>query len=136
MGDGKSGISLALVVVIGSALTLLATPYVGLLSDRNTSRFGRRRPFMFVGMIWMVISQVLLGLSNPHKPPDKVVANCSNITLPSNSTGNATMAAWTTTEAPEATFAKFETHGHLGLLTVCYCLATFGYQVNLATRDG
>lgn len=83
---------------------------------------------MLLGMIWMIASQVLLGLANPYKPPDKVVANCSNVTLPSNATFS-TMAALTTTIAPEPTSAPFETHGHLGLLTVCYCLATFGYQV-------
>eukprot|EP00045_Choanoeca_perplexa_P009027 m.85299 g.85299 ORF g.85299 m.85299 type:complete len:535 (+) comp14720_c0_seq1:119-1723(+) len=125
VGDGESGVSLALVVVIGSALTVVATPYVGLLSDRNTSRFGRRRPYMFVGMVWMIASQIFLGLANPHKPPDKVVANCSNVTSPSNGT-ETTMAALTTTMTPESTF---ETHGHLGLLTVCYCFATFGYQL-------
>eukprot|EP00730_Choanoeca_flexa_P018960 TRINITY_DN9248_c0_g1_i1.p1 TRINITY_DN9248_c0_g1~~TRINITY_DN9248_c0_g1_i1.p1 ORF type:complete len:530 (+),score=95.10 TRINITY_DN9248_c0_g1_i1:121-1710(+) len=125
VGDGQSGVSLALVVVIGSALTLLATPYIGLLSDRNTSKFGRRRPFMLAGMVWMVLAQIFLALTNPHKPPEQVVQNCSNVSI-SNSTPDAI-----TPFEPEATLPPntFELHGNLAVLTVVYCLVTFGYQL-------
>ncbi|MGD9147113.1 MAG: MFS transporter [Anaerolineae bacterium] len=39
----------------GLIVALVAQPAMGLLSDRNTSRFGRRRPFIFVGVCLDVI---------------------------------------------------------------------------------
>ncbi len=38
-------------VVIQLVIAMLAQPVFGLLSDRSTSRFGRRRPFIFVGVL-------------------------------------------------------------------------------------
>ncbi len=35
----------------GLIIAMLAQPAMGLLSDRNTSRYGRRRPFIFVGVL-------------------------------------------------------------------------------------
>jgi MFS family permease len=59
----------------GLIIALLAQPAFGLLSDRSTSRFGRRRPYIFVGVLldlaflaamalasnyWMLFASVLL----------------------------------------------------------------------------
>ncbi len=44
-------------------VALLWQALMGMLSDRNTSRFGRRRPFIFVGTLGMVVTVVLTGLS-------------------------------------------------------------------------
>jgi Na+/melibiose symporter-like transporter len=35
----------------GLVVAMLVQPAIGLLSDRSTSRFGRRRPFIFVGVL-------------------------------------------------------------------------------------
>jgi MFS family permease len=42
---------LALVVGVGALVSLLANPFFGRLSDRTTSRFGRRRPWMVIGLV-------------------------------------------------------------------------------------
>ena len=42
-------------------LGLLMQPLIGALSDRNTSRFGRRRPYIAVGSILVCAS--LLGVA-------------------------------------------------------------------------
>jgi MFS family permease len=47
----------------GLIVAMLAQPAVGLLSDRSTSRFGRRRPFIFVGVLLDIVLLVLVGLS-------------------------------------------------------------------------
>lgn len=109
VGDDDAGLGLAVIVVIGSLLTLIVTPYIGIISDRTQNRFGRRRPFLVVGVVWLFICQLLLGLANPHKPPEKTIV-CVN--------GTASTATDT-----------FETHGHLGILALVYALATVGYQV-------
>ena len=51
---------LAFISMLGGILAVLTTPVVGALSDRTTSRFGRRRPWLFVGAIFMVMSLVIL----------------------------------------------------------------------------
>ncbi|KAF9515837.1 hypothetical protein BS47DRAFT_1444339, partial [Hydnum rufescens UP504] len=40
-------------------------PIVGVLADRSTSRFGRRRPYMFIGSIVCAIALLLLGFTKP-----------------------------------------------------------------------
>ncbi len=39
----------------GLIIAMLVQPAMGLLSDRSTSRFGRRRPFIFVGVLFDLI---------------------------------------------------------------------------------
>eukprot|EP00049_Salpingoeca_infusionum_P015215 m.292347 g.292347 ORF g.292347 m.292347 type:complete len:560 (-) comp15838_c2_seq1:28-1707(-) len=113
VGDDKAGLGLAAVVSVGSGVTLIASPLIGIFSDRCTSRFGRRRPFMLFGVVFVAVMQVLLGVSNPFKPPEKSDGcEASNITT-------------ITTQVPQ----EFTTHGHLGLLILFYSLATLGYQL-------
>lgn len=40
---------------------LLMQPIVGVLSDRCTSRFGRRRPFLIIGSIIVTFSLLVIG---------------------------------------------------------------------------
>ena len=39
----------------GLVIAMLVQPAIGLLSDRCTSRFGRRRPFLVVGVLFDVL---------------------------------------------------------------------------------
>ena len=43
--------NLALVAGVGAAVAMLANPFFGKLSDRTTSRFGMRRPWMVTGLV-------------------------------------------------------------------------------------
>ena len=54
---------LAFGIVSGVAglCALVAFPLTGALSDRSTSRFGRRRPFILVGALIFAIGLILLG---------------------------------------------------------------------------
>ena len=49
-GDDPEAV-IALVTACGSAVALFATPLAGALSDRTTSRWGRRRPWLLAGML-------------------------------------------------------------------------------------
>lgn len=49
---------------IAGVCALVAYPLTGALSDRTTSRFGRRRPWILGGAIVFAVSLVLLGLQN------------------------------------------------------------------------
>ncbi|WP_430779812.1 MFS transporter [Actinoplanes sp. G11-F43] len=52
--DGKAA-ALGTVLSVGAVLALLGNPFFGAMSDRTTSRFGRRRPWLIGG--------ILLGLA-------------------------------------------------------------------------
>lgn len=59
LGLTKSKISL--VWVAGPLSGLIMQPIVGVVADRCTSRWGRRRPFMFCGTILVAMFLLLLG---------------------------------------------------------------------------
>ncbi|MDF0512919.1 MFS transporter [Agromyces sp. H3Y2-19a] len=46
---------------IAAVATIIAYPLTGALSDRTTSRFGRRRPWILIGALVFAASLVLLG---------------------------------------------------------------------------
>jgi MFS family permease len=49
VGETQKELYNGLIPSIGAAMSLLATPIAGAFSDRSTSRFGRRRPYLVVG---------------------------------------------------------------------------------------
>lgn len=55
--------ALGLVMGLGSLFAVVANPLVGRLSDRTTSRYGRRRPWIVGGALAALASFVLLGLA-------------------------------------------------------------------------
>ncbi|MFI7639773.1 MFS transporter [Nonomuraea sp. NPDC049400] len=52
---------------VGGLVPLVAGPLLGALSDRNRTRFGRRRPFIFGGMLLGVVSLLVMALA-PNIP--------------------------------------------------------------------
>jgi MFS family permease len=48
---------------VGLIVAMLVQPAVGLLSDRSTSRFGRRRPFIFAGVVFDLVFLAAIALS-------------------------------------------------------------------------
>ncbi|MCI2956191.1 MFS transporter [Agromyces atrinae] len=56
--------ALGLVLGVGALFALVANPLVGRLSDRTTSRFGRRRPWILGGVIVGFLSLTLVGVAS------------------------------------------------------------------------
>ncbi len=52
--------------VAGLIVAMLVQPAAGLLSDRSTLRFGRRRPFIFVGVLLDLVFLAAIGLSGSY----------------------------------------------------------------------
>ena len=50
----------------GLIIAMLVQPAMGLLSDRSTSRFGRRRPFIVVGVLLDLVFLAAVGLSRSY----------------------------------------------------------------------
>jgi MFS family permease len=55
--------SLAFVLTLGASAALIANPLAGALSDRTTSRFGRRRPWILLGTLGASVGLALLANS-------------------------------------------------------------------------
>jgi MFS family permease len=58
----ESVVAFGVISGIAGACALITYPLTGALSDRTTSRFGRRRPWIFIGTIVFAVSLFLLGL--------------------------------------------------------------------------
>lgn len=62
-GDEAKGSSLGETLLMGSLASLLFAPVFGFMSDRSTSRWGRRRPFMVVGTAIASVALLVMALA-------------------------------------------------------------------------
>jgi MFS family permease len=60
---GARNTALGAIRASGLIVALVAQPAFGLLSDRSTSRFGRRRPYIFVGVMLDLVFLAAMALS-------------------------------------------------------------------------
>jgi len=63
VGEANKGTALGNLRLWALMAALLIQALIGILSDRNTSRFGRRRPFIIVGVTLEIIVITLIGFS-------------------------------------------------------------------------
>jgi len=61
--ESQRNTALGFISTAGLIIAMLVQPAAGLLSDRSTSRFGRRRPFIFVGTLFDLLFLTALALS-------------------------------------------------------------------------
>jgi solute carrier family 45 protein 1/2/4 len=59
LGLSKGGMSL--VWIAGPLSGLIMQPIIGMVSDKSTSKYGRRRPFMVVGTVAVAVCLLILG---------------------------------------------------------------------------
>jgi solute carrier family 45, member 1/2/4 len=78
LGLTKSRISL--VWIAGPLSGLIMQPIVGVIADKSTSRFGRRRPFMVGGAI--VVSACLLVLGYTKEIVQSFVSDADTVRSP------------------------------------------------------
>jgi MFS family permease len=62
----QSVVAFGIISGIAGACALIAYPLTGALSDRTTSRFGRRRPWIAGGAVLFAVSLAILGLQNTY----------------------------------------------------------------------
>jgi len=61
---GEATAALGLVLGVGALFALIANPLVGRLSDRTTSRFGMRRPWIIGGALAGFLALALIGVAS------------------------------------------------------------------------
>jgi MFS family permease len=61
--DSEAPGQLALVVGVGALVSLFANPFFGRMSDRTTSRLGRRRPWMVLGLVGGTLGILVVALA-------------------------------------------------------------------------
>lgn len=64
VGSDQATSSLALVLSVGALFALFANPLAGRLSDRTTSKWGMRRPWIIGGSIFGFLAFVLVATAN------------------------------------------------------------------------
>ena len=60
LAPGNKVVALSLFTGISVLIALVANPIAGALSDRTTSRFGRRRPWILLGGIFTAVSLFIM----------------------------------------------------------------------------
>lgn len=63
VGTERAPDSLALITTVGTLLALVANPFFGRMSDRTSSRWGMRRPWMVVGLLGGSLGVFLVALA-------------------------------------------------------------------------
>lgn len=63
IGAADRAMLLSLAAMLGGATAVAANLLFGALSDRTRSRFGRRRPWILIGMVMVAVSLALLALA-------------------------------------------------------------------------
>src|SRR5215212_9185717 len=63
VGPKRAPSSLALVVGIGALVAMVGNPFFGRLSDRTTSGFGMRRPWMVLGLLGGTAGVLVVALA-------------------------------------------------------------------------
>jgi MFS family permease len=63
VGPEQAGAALGAVVAPGALAALLANPIFGRLSDRTTSRFGKRRPWILIGAIGGSVGTITMAFA-------------------------------------------------------------------------
>jgi MFS family permease len=66
VGEATKGTYLGVLRSAGLIVAILVQPAAGLLSDRSTLRWGRRRPFIFIGALLSIVFLALIGVSGTY----------------------------------------------------------------------
>jgi MFS family permease len=61
---GHTGEALFLVNIVGAIVAVAVQPTIGVISDYTTSRWGRRKPYIFIGSILDLVFLIGIGNSN------------------------------------------------------------------------
>lgn len=129
--ESEKEAALGLITAVGAVCAMLANPLFGHLSDRTTSRFGRRRPWIVAGTLGGLVGALVMVVAS-DVPVLLLGWALSQIAY------NATLAALSALladQVPEAQRAKasgiFGAFGFLGMVPAMIVAAVFASQLTV-----
>ncbi|WP_082600949.1 MFS transporter [Agromyces sp. Root81] len=129
--EGEKEAALGLITAVGAVCAMLSNPLFGHLSDRTTSRFGRRRPWIVAGTLGGLAGALVMVVAS-DVPVLLLGWALSQIAY------NATLAALSALladQVPEAQRAKasgiFGAFGFLGMVPAMIVAALFASQLTV-----
>lgn len=63
VGADRAGSSLSLIVSVGALVAMVGNPFFGRLSDRTTSRWGMRRPWILIGLVGGTVGTLVVAMA-------------------------------------------------------------------------
>src|SRR5579859_2022771 len=67
VGNAQQALLLGWISAVGAVVSLIMPPIIGMMSDNTRGSWGRRRPYIAVGALLLVVSALMLSVARSEE---------------------------------------------------------------------